>query len=500
MEKNRITPGVYIEEKDAFPNLIVGVGTAVPAFIGFTEKAMNQQRDLTHIPTRISSMSEYQTYFGAAPPVIFKLEATENATTPYQIRYQSKRFLLYHCLQHFYVNGGKDCYIVSIGNYNKASIKPSDFYNDDVNQPKGIDTLLKETEPTLLLAPDAMLLNLEESAIIHRKMLAHCQQMASRFAILDVYMDRSNGKDEQVPNTQRVVSAFRDAIGNEALQWGAAYYPWLRTTIVQEQSVNYTFLASDSLPVLIHLLQTDALTTQLSAELNAPIPQMTTLQDEDTISQNHKILLAISPLYKSIIHALQEKLNLLPPSGAIAGIYSMTDNMRGVFKAPANVSLSSVTQPFVNINDADQEFLNVPPDGKAVNAIRSFPGKGVLVWGARTLDGNNNEYRYVSVRRTIIFLEQSIKYGIQAYVFEPNTAVTWTTIQATITNFLTNCWKLGGLMGTTPDNAFFVKIGLGSTMTQQDMLDGVLRVTVGVAIVRPAEFIIINFQQKMQPS
>ena len=127
-------------------------------------------------------------------------------------------------------------------------------------------------------------------------------------------------------------------------------------------------------------------------------------------------------------------------------------------------------------------------------------GRGVLVWGARTLDGNSQDWRYINVRRTLIMLEQSIYYAAQAYVFAPNDAGTWQTVKTMIENFLNNQWKAGALAGTKPGDAYDVSVGLGSTMTGNDILDGYMRVTVRVAPVRPAEFIVITFQQKMQSS
>jgi phage tail sheath protein FI len=153
-----------------------------------------------------------------------------------------------------------------------------------------------------------------------------------------------------------------------------------------------------------------------------------------------------------------------------------------------------------NITHDEQEDLNVSTQGKSVNAIRTFIGEGTLVWGARTLDGNSLDWRYVSVRRTMIMLEESIRLGTKAYVFENNTASTWVTIKSMIRNFLTGIWKRGGLAGASPEDAFSVSVGLGETMTPEDILEGVLRVTVLVALIRPAEFIEITFQQQMQKS
>jgi phage tail sheath protein FI len=197
---------------------------------------------------------------------------------------------------------------------------------------------------------------------------------------------------------------------------------------------------------------------------------------------------------------MKRKLNLLPPAAAMAGVYTLVDNARGVWKAPANVSLSAVISPAVNITHDEQEDLNVTTAGKSVNAIRSFIGEGTLVWGARTLDGNSLDWRYINVRRTMIMIEESLRLATKAYVFEPNVSGTWVTIKGMANNFLTSVWKRGGLAGASPEDAFSVSVGLGETMTPEDILEGILRVTILVAVSRPAEFIEITFQQQMQKS
>ena len=151
----------------------------------------------------------------------------------------------------------------------------------------------------------------------------------------------------------------------------------------------------------------------------------------------------------------------------------------------------------IQINHTEQESLNIDAiSGKSINAIRSFPGIGVLVWGARTLDGNSLDWRYINVRRTMICIEQSCKNACKSFVFEPNDANTWLNIKAMIENFLNTLWRQGGLAGATPNDAFFVQCGLGTTMTSNDILDGKLIVNIGVALTRPAEFIVISFKQQ----
>ena len=117
-----------------------------------------------------------------------------------------------------------------------------------------------------------------------------------------------------------------------------------------------------------------------------------------------------------------------------------------------------------------------------------------------SLDGNSQDWRYISVRRTVIYIEQSIKYAAEPYVFAPNVATTWSNVKAMITNFLTNAWQQGALAGAKADDAFTVDVGLGTTMTPVDILDGIMRISVKIAVTRPAEFIVITFEQKMQQS
>lgn len=451
------TPGVYIAEQNAFPNSVVPVPTAVPAFIGYTEKAVRNQQSLTNVPTRISSLGEYQTLFGAGPDTRYELSASGDEAKPFALSTQTaSRFLLYYSMKLFFANGGSACYIVSIGDYHQMpGLADFDgaYEENGKRHVKGISALETEPEPSLLVIPDAVLLGPEDCAAVQRLMLAHCAKMGSRFAILDVYMDEN---DQNQPDTVQIVQDFRNRIGTDHLAWGAAYYPWLHTNVAVGEDVLFRHV------------------------------------------EQGQTLLAVSPLYQAIMTAIREKLSFLPPSAAMAGVYCMVDNQMGVNKAPANISINLATRPAVNLTDEAQEDLNVPLDGKAVNAIRTFPGKGVLVWGARTLDGNSPDWRYVSVRRTLIYIEQSVKYALEAYVFEPNDSNTWTTVQAMISNFLTNFWMQGGLVGAKPNDAFNVAIGLGTTMTLNDIQDGIMRVQVMVAVIRPAEFVLFTLKQKMQ--
>jgi hypothetical protein len=200
--------------------------------------------------------------------------------------------------------------------------------------------------------------------------------------------------------------------------------------------------------------------------------------------------------------SVANKVNILPPGPAMAGIYTLVDNTFGVWNAPANINISAVNAPCVILNDDQQAGLNVDAlAGKSVNAIRSFYGRGpAIVWGARTLDGNSLDYRYVPVRRTLIMIEQSVANAAFSFVFAPNDSTTWSSIVGMISNFLNNLWQSGGLQGSTPKDAYSVQCGLGQTMTSLDILNGIMRVAVKVAMIHPAEFIIITYEQQMAKS
>jgi phage tail sheath protein FI len=180
---------------------------------------------------------------------------------------------------------------------------------------------------------------------------------------------------------------------------------------------------------------------------------------------------------------------LIPPGGHVLGVYARSDTERGVFKAPANEIVRGALELHDDINDDLQGVLNP----KGVNAIRSFPGRGIRVWGARTIS-SDALWKYVSVRRLFIFLERSIYEGTQWVVFEPNDDKLWARVVDTIRLFLRTQWRLGALFGRTEQEAFFITCDR-TTMTQDDILNGRLICEIGIAPVRPAEFVIFRIFQ-----
>jgi phage tail sheath protein FI len=191
----------------------------------------------------------------------------------------------------------------------------------------------------------------------------------------------------------------------------------------------------------------------------------------------------------------------IPSAGAIAAIYAMIDSTQGVWKAPASVNVNSVSSLSVNIDDQMQTLMNSDAgSGKFVNAIRTFVGRGILVWGARTLAGNDNEWRYISVRRLFSMVEESVKKSLEPVIFEPNEAGTWLKVRTAVANYLTQLWKQGAFAGSTAKDAFFVKCGLDDNMTNVDLDEGRMIVEIGIAPARPAEFVILRILFSMQKS
>ena len=515
------TPGVYLVEKDAFPGSVVEVATAIPAFIGYTEKAEYNGKDLTNKPFRITSFAEFLNIFGGAPSVRFTYtadsaaapaEGEEGEESNSEAKAEGKAtlkakpmFRLYDSMRIFFQNGGAACYICSVGGYDKK-IDKDELLN-------GITPFVKEQEPTIMLVPDAVSLgSADQCASIQNELLAHCAKMQNRFAILDVF----DGYKEPL----ECINAFREGV-TSFLNYGAVYYPWIHTNIVSASEVSFANiepeadgegayatlafdLAKSVIPSLSSLDASEEELKKLTKREAELVSFFKKLRDfdvkKDSPTDLHNTLTVVCPKYAALTTSMSEILNLMAPSAAMAGIYARVDNSEGVWKAPANVGVNGVISPAVNLTNDEQEDLNVPLNGKAVNAIRYFVGDGIKVWGARTLDGNSLDWRYVNVRRTMIMLEESIKQASKAYVFDANTSSTWLTMKNMIGNFLNSVWRRGGLAGTTPEDAYEVHVGLGDTMTPEDILEGILKVTVKVALIRPAEFIELTFQQQQQKS
>ena len=378
---------------------------------------------------------------------------------------ERSKHILYYALQLFYANGGKSCYIVSVGSYESAP--------DVADFRAGLPPLAKVDEPTLIVIPEAQALpDVTEFATLQADALDQCAKFQDRFVIMDVHGDDLSLSDTGT-DLRAAVTNFRNAGLGTNVKYGAAYAPNLETIL------DYVF---------------DESTTTVRHTVNgAAGPNDNVHLDALAVANNE--------MYERVKAAIRAWPLKLPPSGAMAGVYAKVDAERGVWKAPANVPLNAVVKPTIEFSNTENDDMNVDPTaGKSVNAIRPFVGKGILVWGARTLAGNDNEWRYVNVRRFFIFAEESIKKATESFTFEPNDANTWVKVQAMIENFLTVQWRAGALQGIKPEHAFYVSVGLGKTMTALDILEGRMVIEIGMAVVRPAEFIVLRFSHKMAES
>jgi phage tail sheath protein FI len=532
------TPGVYVEEIATLPPSVADVATAIPAFLGYTESGPKGQ------PTRLTSMVDYAHYFGGPKPTAFTVTMADSGdlaitkTAPDGSPAKPPAYLMYYSLKMYFDNGGGPCYVVSVGNY-AAAPQQADFT-------AGLAALEKEDEPTLILLTDAVNLGSDYYGLCQTA-LDQCGKLGDRFAILDI-LDGDNR-----------AAAFRQGIGINNLKYGAAYFPFLQTTlpyayvesqvtvkwpptfqiengirvtstttgvspkvqIVAGSGTGLDFDVTDGALSIKNVGNTGTAGAQVVAAWQAwkakpgNKPQgfdVTQVGDGSAMvtpaaSQNltvpsntlDELKDSQTQLYNQVKAALGRQRVVMPPSPAMAGIYAAVDRDRGVWKAPANVSVASVLGPTVKVTNDDQDHLNVDPTaGKSINAIRSFAGKGTIVWGARTLAGNDNEWRYINVRRLFNMIEESTRKASAFAVFEANDATTWLKVKGMIDSYLYGLWEQGALAGPTPDKAYYVNVGLGKTMTAQDILEGRMIVEIGIAAVRPAEFIVIRFSHKMQ--
>lgn len=486
MPLNLRTPGVYVVEESLFPPSVVEVETAIPAFVGYTSATQYAGENLLNRPVALNNLLEFQTIFGPPPPVGgFSVSLDETGAVVGTVADPNAaavgRFRLAYAMRHFYDNGGGRCYVVSIGNYSASGVT-TDIAAAHL---AGLDALAREDEPTLLVFPDLSGMAPADGtnagqvaavrAVYHSVLvqaLTQCATLGDRFLICDLW-------DGDAPGSAGI-TAFRNGIGTRNLKYGAVYHPFIETTLPwnwDESAITVSQLAR----------------REDNGTLTRPSPHdgkaLAALKSSD----------GQGPLiYANVRGELSLSSVVLPPAAAVAGVYSTVDRTRGVWKSPANESLASVRSLTVAIDNDLNDSMNVDTTGKSINALRLFSGKGYLVWGARTLAGNDNEWRYVSVRRFFNMVEESCKDATEPFVFEPNDAGTWVKVKAMIENFLVVQWRAGALAGAKPEDAFYVRVGLGSTMTAQDILEGRMIVEIGMAVVRPAEFIVLRFSHKMQ--
>lgn len=402
------TPGVYVEEKLGGARPIQAVGTSIAGFVGV---APNEKASLNEaVP--LDSWSQFVARFITNGDSSFQdfSDLVKDGASQH----------LAHAVYGFFVNGGGRCYVVNVGSQGALQSR--------AEKRQGLDILAEKGEVAIVAAPGFF------DVASHNALVAHCEILKDRFAILDPGKDIADEKD--VENLTKLAtvsgSSGNSAEGSDGLFPGesengsAAFYaPWIRVR---------------------NLFQPDQ--TQADYHIN------------------------------------------IPPSGHLAGIYARTDATRGVHKAPANETIRGALNVGYAFTDAEQGLLN----SRGVNCIRYFSREGITVWGARTLAPESSEWRYLNVRRLFNMIEESIRVSTGWVVFEPNDMSLWKSIRRDIIAFLTNLWRDGALMGATPEEAFFVKCD--SETNPPDIInEGRVVALVGIAPVKPAEFVIFQVSQ-----
>ncbi len=622
MEKELKNLELNVDENTHLPKSIVPVETAVPAFIGYTEKAFFDGKDLHSInaiqPLEINSFAEYEGIFGGAPePASIEFQLNRNNSV---ISLKTEEYsFLYYSVKLFFENFGTTCLVVSVGNFSNEAGKVSKH-----QLMKGLSCLEKTDVPTLLVIPDAVKLSYGEAGELHAAMLHQSHKLKNRFALLDIV----NGAN-RLDSAEKPLDNFRENLNTDSLSYGAAYYPWLITTwnpristsvllsakyfrdglqvkdlstlfslnIIDVLNLSrsfsnreiklkhadyrsmtraestaalanelynflkklYDFISHEKYPdtsnpfVKLHLnfiakgsefhklmerffvlvaerqLPLDfrsflkdfkPLTFPIrtlilhdrskprkrlsSRSLNAFVAEVEQLGrsffDEIERIQLHfqELMREYDKTYNSIVRAVETHKVVVPPSGAVAGVYSQVDHTRGVWKAPADLHITSAVCPAVEVFQQDQQNMKADTEaGISINALLFLTLKGVKVQGAHTLAGCGREWAYINVRRFCIMVEQSINEAIHPFSFEPNNEVTWSRVITMVENFLGSLWKEGALKGSNPEEAYFVKLGIGETMTASDVENGLMILCVGLAPLKPAGFLVLSLSQKM---
>lgn len=510
-----LSPGVYMEEFEIGPKPIEGVSTSTAGFLGMTERGPLQ-------PKLVVSLSQYQDLYGGY---------IKDSYTAYAV-------------EGFFGNGGQRCFIGRIVRANaKDASMDAPFLANAVGpgawgnnigirfEPasSGDETLFKMLVGYWKEKPESF----EITGDDENQKLKKYNELLESAAKIEVY-DNLNWKDTSPDNVLKRINGISGLIevaepaetperpaesgdagfvsmaggedGDEQLlrddmRGNPAAPPGERTGLtafkdVDEIAILYSpdvysplFQAGNDTFVDDMLTHCETLKDRFCV-LDAPMGQ----KDISGLSLTTKPLRpskygAVYYPWIKVLDPLTNRSKLVPPGGHMVGIYARSDTERGVHKAPANELVRGALDLEFQISKGEQDLLNP----RHINCIRFFQGRGILVWGARTLI-LDALWKYINVRRLFIYMEESIEDGTQWVVFEPNDAKLWARVKQTITQFLTGVWKSGALMGSVPAEAFFVKCDR-TTMTQDDIDNGRLICVIGVAPVKPAEFVIFRIAQ-----
>jgi uncharacterized protein len=503
-----LSPGVYVEEVDSGSRPIEGVGTAVAAFVGLTQKGPLNRATL------VSNWSQYSQIFGDF------VEGT----------------YLSHAVFGYFLNGGGSCYVVRIGTDTNGAAPPAARGELTANSANGSDAQIgvyRVTARELGTAGNEISVEVQAPAEspdeTFKVLVKRGNRVEEEFENLTVKRGRQNAAT--VVNTQSrlitledigTIGASRPLPATVVLGGGAASAPATPARLVPDDYVGSSAertgfggleaidtITMLSVPDLVSAYQRGLIdlegvqTVQTSmiahCELMGdriaildPPPGLDAQQIRewrvDKARYDSKYAALYWPWIKVFDPATGKNVHV-PPSGHMAGIWGRNDITRGVHKAPANEVVRGAVSLELDLTKAEHDLLN--PSG--INCIRSFPGRGIRVWGARTLS-SDPAWRYLNVRRLFSFLEKSILNGTDWVVFEPNDEALWAKIRRTIASFLVVQWRNGALFGSKPGEAFYVRCD--NETNPSEVIDvGQVICEVGVAPVKPAEFVVFRLSQ-----
>lgn len=543
MSETVTVPGVKVTEPQSLSIGISAAPTAVPVFIFnpflvTTEMLakLNKSSSKFLIATlgtfslhRVESWSDYLTLMGDSLAALRANHTAEivvaadydpqapNKVVGYHLAgtdhhaienyVNNMQALGYYSLMHYFENGGGACYFCLYAQQQrkkgeKLTIEEVEkiglpFYDPDyTNLIELVKNKVEALKNDITALTDVTLLCLcgdpRVNSLMHDQLNPLMSASSPLFCLTSgdqsvASTDVIDWSSEDIPKAldKKTVQSYPP--GGTTAEHTAAYFPYLKTryTLTLDDLEPEHMLFDDYVgPVGADRMTPDDVTKQ-SAIANTPYKSVNMIKASDP------------GLVQSILSQVTREI-ILPPTAAIAGLYCRTDNQRGVWKAPANVVLSGVKglcdvrgkAVFVtdDVNEALQKMQ--------VNVVRYFKNQGHVVWGARTrVAGADSRWRYVPVRRLFDSAERNIREAMKVAVFEPNTPATWSVVRTAIDSYLHDIWSRGGLAGDKPDQAWYVHLGVGLSMSAKDVLEGKMIVRVGMAPVKPAEFVVLEFSQ-----
>ncbi|MEU9704471.1 phage tail sheath subtilisin-like domain-containing protein [Streptomyces sp. NPDC047981] len=516
---NYLTPGVYVEETSSGIKPIEGVGTATAAFVGFTQKGPFNE------PVLVTSWTQFTNVFGDFVPGAYLPQAVYG----------------------YFLNGGGNAYIVSLGAGVTPQKPPAEL--EASPPPRAELAGVGGARPSLTVG-----LRAEGASANGGPVSVEVEDATDSGDDLFKLVVRRDGKVEEVYDNvstkkgpANVLTAVKQsplitleeikgaALARPAKGAKAALAPVRPANVPAEAQpeISPGLYVGDtaartglsgleaidditmvSVPDLMAAYQQGVIDAEgvkaVQLELIAhcelmgdrvaildPLPDLNAQQVREWRQEYSNFDSKYAGLYwpwVKVMNPLDKKAEFIPPSGHVAGVWSRNDDTRGVHKAPANEIMRGVLSPALAITKGEQAILN--PIG--VNCLRAFPGQGVRIWGARTLS-SDPEWRYLNVRRLFNYVEKSLLDGTNWVVFEPNDPYLWEGVRRTVTVFLTRVWRSGALFGRSPSEAFFVRCNEENN-PPENRDAGILTIDIGIAPVKPAEFVIFRLSQYSQGS